>query len=96
MKNLLTISTTSATNYRNTVSGWLERDAKLLSCGTHLDEGDVMWWAIAETDMPVTERYYFTSNGSRSSTVDIDDEAYKKLNKQKGNWVNFSGGEKDA
>lgn len=96
MKNLLTISTTNAAYYRSIVSGWLERDAKLLSCGTHLDDGDVVWWAIAETDMPVMERYYITSYGSKASTVDIDDEAYKKMHEQKGDWVNLSEGDKNA
>lgn len=96
MRNLLTISTTNAAEYRNTVSRWLERDAKLLSCGTHLDDGDVVWWAIAETDMPILERSYITPYGSKAFTVDIDDEAYKKMHKQKGDWVNLSEGDEDA
>lgn len=96
MKNLLTISTLSNKEYRDTVSGWLERDVKILSCGTHLDDGDVVWWAIGETDMPVKEKSYISSRGSREYAVEIDDEAYVEERKQKGTWVKFGEGEKDA
>lgn len=79
MRNLLTISTSNDKRYRETVTNWLERDVKILSCGTHYDDGDIIWWAIGETDMPIKESSFINSHGSREFSVEIDDEKYKKM-----------------
>lgn len=81
MRNLLTISTSSDKNYREAMTNWLERDVKILSCGTHYDDGDIIWWAIGETDMPIKETSFINSRGSRDFTIEIDDEKYKKMHK---------------
>lgn len=79
MRNLLTISTSSNKTYREAMTNWLERDVKILSCGTHYDDGDTIWWAIGETDMPIKETSFLNSYGSREFIVEIDDEKYKKM-----------------
>lgn len=79
MRNLLTISTLNDKNYRETMTNWLERDVKILSCGTHYDDGDIIWWAIGETDMPIKETSRINSRGSKDFTVEIDDDEYKKM-----------------
>lgn len=96
MRNLLTISTSNNKTYRETVTSWLERDVKILSCGTHYDDGDTIWWAIGGTDMPIKETSFLNSYGSREFIVEIDDEEYRKMNTTRGEWVNPADGVNNA